>query len=72
MAINLCILRSRQLVVSCSALLFDSYSVHIKSKFYIYIYIYSITNTYDIDFTDNININWLLRFVFMVNYIDKS
>lgn len=31
-AINLCILRSRQFVVSCSALLFDSYSVHIKSK----------------------------------------
>ena len=31
-AINLCILRLRQFVVSCSALLFDSYSVHIKSK----------------------------------------
>ena len=71
MAINLCILRSRQLVVSCSALLFDSYSVHIKSKV-LHIYIYSITNTYDIDFTDIININWLLRFVVMVNYIDKS
>ena len=45
MAINLCILRSRQLVVSCSALLFDSYSVHIKSKV-LHIYTYTVLQTH--------------------------